>query len=67
MSKPATYVELVLLAEIEKALKACDRDVLVALDRVQEASSLRQDPRVARQLQIAALTIEVRARLKGAA
>lgn len=62
-----TYLEGVLLAEIEKALISRDRTALAALDRVREATVLPQDPRVARELKMEALRVEVRARLKGEA
>lgn len=62
-----TYLESVLLAEIDKALGAGNRQTLAALDRVREATALPQDPRVARELRIEALKVDVLARMRGAA
>jgi len=49
-SAPKTYLEVVLLQEIEGALGA-DRSHLYSLDRIREAAGLPPDPRVQRRLQ----------------
>jgi hypothetical protein len=62
-----TFVEAALLAEIERALASQQRDVLAALDRLREAAGLPQDPRVAFELKIERLKIELLSPRKGAA
>jgi hypothetical protein len=62
-----TYVEAALLAEIDRALAVQQRNVLAALDRLREAAGLPQDARVAFELKIEHLKIELLSPRKGVA